>query len=81
MNYPTQVVDKFIQRVDVLKNIDNAEELLRLTSFKFERLSGKKSDLYSIRINSTYRIEFELKNSVLKLADIATIEDLSNHYK
>lgn len=79
--YPSQIIDKFIKRVDLIKNVENAEALLLLKSLKFERLIGAKSHLHSIRINDQYRIEFELNNSVLKLADIVTIMDLSKHYK
>jgi proteic killer suppression protein len=79
--YSSQVVDKFIKRVDALKNLSNAEELFKLKSFSFERLKGNKKHLFSIRINDQYRIEFELDNEVLKLAEIVTIEEISKHYE
>ena len=79
--YPNPVIEKFIKRVDFLKNIENAEVLLTFKSLKFEKLVGEKSHLYSIRINNQYRLEFELDNSILKMASIVTIENLSNHYQ
>ena len=79
--YSSQVIEKFIKRVDSLKNLNNAEELFKLKSLGFERLKGGKKHLYSIRINDQYRIEFELDNEVLKLAEIVTIEGLSKHYE
>ncbi len=79
--YSSQVIDKFIKRVDTIKNLSNAEELLMLRSLGFERLKGNKKHLYSIRINNQYRIEFEMDNEVLKLVDIVTIVELSKHYE
>ncbi len=79
--YSSQVIDKFIKRVDTLKNISNAEELFKLRSLGFKRLKGDKKHLYSIRINDQYRIEIELDNEVLKLAEIVFIEELSKHYE
>ena len=79
--YSSQVIEKFIKRVDTLKNLKNAEELYKLKSLRFERLKGDKKQLYSIRINDQYRIEFELDNEVLRLAEMITIEELSKHYE
>ncbi len=79
--YSSQVIEKFIKRVDSLKHLSNAEELFKLKSFGFEKLKGDKKHLYSIRINDQYRIEFELDKEVLKLAEIVTIEELSKHYE
>jgi toxin HigB-1 len=79
--FSSQVIDKFIKRVDSLKNLNNAEELFKFKSFGFERLKGNKKNFYSIRINDQYRIEFEIDNEILKLAEIVTILDLSKHYE
>lgn len=75
------VITKFIERVETLKTIENAEELRNFKSLYFERLKGDKNHLYSIRINNQYRLEFELNNHELRLADIVTIEELSKHYE
>jgi toxin HigB-1 len=79
--YSSMVIEKFIKKVDQLKTIDNAEELLKFSSLKFEKLSGNKDHLYSIRVNDQYRIEFEMNSTVLKLADLAIIDELSKHYE
>ncbi len=79
--YQQQTIEKFIKIVGLMKNAENAEDLLKLKSLNFEKLTGNKKHLHSIRVNDQYRLEFELNNSILKLADVANIEDLSNHYK
>lgn len=58
------------------------ETLYQFNSLHFEPLKGDKQELYSIRINDKYRIEFtlcsDIDNSILTLCNI---EELSNHYK
>ena len=79
--YTQPIIEKFIKRIDILKRVKNAEELLIFKSLYLERLKGDKNHLYSIRINEQYRLEFELNNHELKIADIVTIEELSKHYE
>jgi Plasmid maintenance system killer protein len=79
--YPEEVITSFKKKVKTMENVSNAEELRQFTSLRFERLNGNKKDLYSIRVNDQYRIEFRLDNEIIKLAELATIEDLSKHYR
>lgn len=65
---------------NLLKIVDNAEELFKFSSLRFEKLKGNKDHLYSIRVNDQYRIEFEMNNTILKLADLPIIDELSKHY-
>ena len=79
--YQEYVVEKFIKRVELLKQVENSKELAKFKSLNFEKLKGDKKDLCSIRVDKQYRLEFGLENDIIKLVEIATIEDLSKHYK
>jgi toxin HigB-1 len=75
------VVIKFKKCVLILKNVENSVELSKFRELNFEALKGDKKDLYSIRVDDGYRLEFSLENDIIQLTEIAIIEDLSNHYK
>ena len=56
--------------------------LRQYNSLRYEKLSGDKKGLSSVRVNSQYRIEFEehIRDGEI-IASICSIIDLSNHYK
>lgn len=56
--------------------------LAKYNSLHYEKLSGDKQGLSSVRVNDQYRIEFEEeKENGKTIATICNITDLSNHYK
>lgn len=63
----------------------NEQNVLGLTKYKvlnYERLSGDKNGISSVRVNDQYRIEFEEEIEDGKtIATICNITELSNHYK
>lgn len=79
--YQEYIVEKFIKRVELLKQIENSKELIKFKSLNFEKLKGDKMDLYSIRIDKQYRLEFGLVNDLISLIEIVIIEELSKHYE
>ena len=79
--YSEQVIKKFIQKVTILKNVENSMALRQFGGLNFEELKGDKKGSYSIRIDLSYRLEFQLQNDVIKLTEIAIIDDLTNHYQ
>jgi len=77
---PDKVVRKFAERIRFIEGAVSIHDLMQLTSLHFERLQGS-NDLYSIRIDIRYRLEFELIFTVSSnTPDQATIIELSNHY-
>lgn len=74
------VVKQFIAKVNIMKNVENSHALRPFRSLNFEKLEGH-DNLYSIRVNIQYRIEFRLENDQATLLEVAFIEELSNHYE
>jgi proteic killer suppression protein len=79
--YPQVVIEKFIKRIELIKVLDRSGELWLFKSLNFEKLKGDKKDLYSIRVDKQYRLEFRIINEVIQLTELVIIEDLSKHYQ
>lgn len=82
MRYTSEVIKMYRKKLVILGNVRNSNELRVFKSLHFERLTGDKLGLYSIRVNEKYRLEFLLnKEKDIVIEEIVVIEDLSNHYK
>ncbi len=79
--YSQQVIKKFIQKINILKNVENSANLNQFRGLNFEELKGDKKGVYSIRVDLSYRLEFLLENNIIMLTEIVIIEDLTNHYQ
>ena len=55
------VIQKYQKRIDTLMAATRIEDLFVFNSLNFEALKGKEST-YSIRIDYSYRLEFEIHN-------------------
>lgn len=78
--FQPQVVKKYQRRIDTLAAVTRIEELFTLNSLNFEALES--SDNYSIRIDSQYRLEFQVNSSdVEPTITICLIKDITNHYE
>ena len=75
------VIRKFKKTILILKNAESSIELSKFRGLNFEALKGSKKDLFSVRVDYGYRLEFKLENDIIQLTEIAIIEELSNHYK
>lgn len=65
-----------------MKNEQNVLGLTKYKALNYERLSGDKNGISSVRVNDQYRIEFEEEIEDGKaIATICNITELSNHYK
>ena len=64
------------KKLVTFSNVRNSNELRVFKSLQFERLSGDKLGLYSIRVNEKYGLEFLLN----KEKDIV-IEEIMNYRK
>lgn len=80
--FQPQVVTKYQKRIDTLIAATRKEDLFVLRSLNFEALHGDKEGLFSIRVDNQYRLEFALNEEGTEpKITIATITELSNHYK
>jgi len=53
-----------------------------LRSLQYEKLTGDKAGLESIRVNDQYRIEIKMTQVVSEtVVTVCNIIELSNHYK
>lgn len=81
--FQPQVVKKYIQAIDKLRAAKSTEELYPIKSLNYEKLTGNKNGLESVRVDGKYRIEFKttLEGDAPHGITICSIVDLSNHYK
>ena len=79
--FQPQVISRYIRVLNILDSVDKVEDLLRFHSLNYEKLTGDKAGLESVRVNHQYRIEFKssIKDSE-KTITICNIIELSNHY-
>ena len=80
--YPSQVISKYIDIINLMKVLSNPSELIRFKGLHFEKLIGRKKGMSSVRVNRQYRIEFEV--TIVEsdeIVSICNIIDLSNHYE
>ena len=80
--YQPQIVRKYIRIIDLMMEVPDVTSLMQYNSLNYEKLTGEKKGLSSVRVNDQYRIEFEenMKDGET-VATICNITDLSNHYK
>ena len=79
--FQPQVVIRYIRVMNILDSVERVEDLFRYNSLHYEKLTGDKDGLESVRVNYQYRIEFRssFKDNE-KTITICKIVDLSNHY-
>lgn len=75
------VVRNYVKRVITLAEAPNVESLYVLNSLHYETLSGDKTGVSSIRIDSKYRLEFEVIQTTEPTIIICNLTDITNHYK
>ena len=80
--FQPQVVIRYIRVMNNLDSVERVEDLFRYNSLHYEKLTGDKDGLESVRVNHQYRIEFRssFKDNE-KTITICNIVDLSNHNK
>lgn len=74
--FQPQIVRKYIRIVDLMRDEDDVLGLAKYNSLHYEKLSGDKQGLSSVRVNNQYRIEFE--EEVENGNTVATIAILPN---
>jgi proteic killer suppression protein len=81
--FQPQIIKQYVRVISRLETASNLEELYQINSLNYEKLSGNKDGLESVRVNNQYRIEFKssIHGSPPKTITICSIIELSNHYK
>lgn len=81
--FQPHITKKYKQTIDRLKAAKKIEELFPIQSLNYEKLSGDKKGIESVRVNDQYRIEFvsRIEGEEPYTITICSITELSNHYK
>ena len=80
--YQPDIIKRYKRCIDYLKATSRKEDLFLINSLNFEALQGDKEGRFSIRVNTKYRIEFTLSETIEEpILTICNIIELSNHYK
>jgi len=75
--YGPEVGRKYIQRINIIKQVHNIDELMVLPALECHLLKWDRHGQYSIKLTGFYRLIFTLKGDEL---EIAHIEEVSKHY-
>ena len=80
--FAKDIVKRYKKTVDRLKPANKIEDLFPIKSLNYEKLSGNKKGLESVRVNDKYRIEFIsfLEGEEPNTITICEITELNNHY-
>lgn len=81
--FQPSIIKKYKSTVDTLRVAKCIEELFLFRSLNYEKLTGDKKGLESVRVNKQYRIEFRTRTEGEEpdIITICSIVELSNHYK
>ncbi len=77
------IINGYLKCIRVLDEAQRIEDLFQYRSLCYERLSGNKKGLSSLRINDQYRLEFrKIANADDKfIVEVCSLTDITNHYK
>lgn len=76
--FQPDIIKRYKKSIDYLKSANKIEDLFLVPSLHYEVLKGDKVGVSSIRVNTQYRIEFTVSDSVITVCNVL---ELSNHYK
>ncbi len=80
--YPVEVIKQFKNKIRILMNISNLNELNQFNSLNFEKLKGDLAEKYSIRLNKQYRLIFTVSKETNTISlEIIQIHEISKHYE
>ena len=79
--FDKHVIEKFKKTLKILQRLPDTASLRAFRSLNFEALKGDKKGLYSVRVDYHYRLLFIIEKDIVKVSEIITIEDLTNHYQ
>jgi proteic killer suppression protein len=75
--YGSEVARKYVQRINIIKQTKDYDELSNLPGLKCHPLKGDREGQYAISLTGFYRLIFTLVGESL---EILQIEEVSKHY-
>lgn len=75
--YGEQVGRKYIQRINIIKQAKNIEELKSIRTLRCYPLKGDRKGEWAVKLTGFYRLIFTLIGENL---EIVRIEEVSKHY-
>lgn len=51
LSYPPEIITQFFAILDIFASVDNENELRKFKGLRLEKLRGKRSHQYSVRLN------------------------------
>ena len=81
--FQPQIINSYLKCVKALDEAIRIEDLFCFNALQYEKLSGDKKGLSSLRINNQYRLEFReiVKSNDKIVIEICSLTDITNHYK
>lgn len=80
--FQPDIVKRYRKTIDRMAAAKRIEDLYNIASLGYEKLTGDKKGISSVRVSQKYRIEFEeLRNTDEDYISICNIIELSNHYR
>src|SRR5262245_51399466 len=80
--YSSDVITKFKKTILKLKYADSIREIKSIRGLNFEVLKGDFKGYYSVRVDYSYRLILTLdEDDTIRITEILTVHDLTNHYQ
>ena len=80
--FSNEVITKFKKTILKLKFADSIREIKAQKGLNFEALKGDLKGYHSVRVDYSYRLILTIDNDAsIRITEILTIHDLTNHYQ
>jgi toxin HigB-1 len=80
--YGNEVIMKFKKTILKLQYANNLKDIKVQKGLNFEALKGDLKGYFSVRVDYSYRLILTVdKDEIIKISDILTVHDLTNHYQ
>lgn len=76
-DFGNDVARRYIERINIIKQSANLEELARLPALRYHPLKGDRAGYHAIKLTGFIRLIFTLDGDALA---IVRIEEVSKHY-
>lgn len=75
--YGKDIAVKYIQRINIIKTVQNIDELIQIRALRCHPLKGRREGQWALKLTGFMRLIFTLEGDQL---EIARIEEVSKHY-
>jgi proteic killer suppression protein len=75
--YDRDVARRYIERINIIKQARDMEELISLPGLRCHSLKGRREGQYAVKLTGFYRLIFTLRGESL---ESVRIEEVSKHY-